>query len=77
MFGYDGVYDYFHYKPRDTMIIASYLNDIYDFHGQDVPFEQMKLGTILNYFGIQNDRAHDAYYDCLAEVQLYKAMVTI
>lgn len=67
--------NYFFHHARDTMLIASYLNDKAAFHVEQVPFSKIDLSYCLSSIGLKRDRAHDALQDCLAVVDLYKWMV--
>ena len=65
----------FHYLPRDTMQMALHKNDQAAYKNLTPPFERVSLHYLCNYFNIENQKPHDAYYDCLAEAELYKKLL--
>ncbi len=60
---------------RDTMLMALHIQDRAAAQGRDVPFGKVSLGAMTEYFKIVNEKPHDAYYDCVAEIELYKALL--
>jgi DNA polymerase III epsilon subunit-like protein len=70
------VYDeIFHYHPRDTMVIAAYLNDRAAYHAERVPFSKISLDWVCNQYGIENRKAHDAMSDCIATAAALKKLL--
>lgn len=65
----------FHYHPRDTMLFASSINDACAYHGKDIAFNYIGLGSLCSKFGITMDRAHDALSDARATAELYRRML--
>jgi DNA polymerase III epsilon subunit-like protein len=65
----------FHYHPRDAMVLALAMNDRAGLSGQPIPFESVSLNKLCKHFGIVNKMPHDALYDCLAEIEVYKALL--
>ena len=67
---------YFHYNARDTMLIASWINDFsaYRFAVRK-PFKSVSLNELCKFFKIQNVNAHDALADALATAQVFKALL--
>lgn len=66
----------FHGHYRDTMQIASFLNDrAYD---KKEPYVYAKIGleALCLRMGIENKMPHRALYDCLATAEIYKKFVT-
>jgi DNA polymerase III epsilon subunit-like protein len=67
----------FHPHYRDTMTIASFLNDrAYDRSDKFYPHPKLSLGALCVQMSIENRRAHRAIYDCLATAEVYKKFVT-
>lgn len=65
----------FHSHARDGMLYAVALNDRALFSGQKKPFERVSLGSLCKKLGIINTNAHDALSDCLAEAEVYRALL--
>lgn len=74
-FGQELYSQMFHYLPRCTMQFALLHNDVAAYHNMEAPFERVSLTYLCNHFGIVNDKPHDAYYDCIAEAQLYRSLL--
>ena len=66
----------FHSHARDTMLLAIMKNDEAAFRGEVLPFNRVGLGALCNRLGIVNTKAHDALADCIAEAQVYRALIT-
>lgn len=60
---------------RDTMTLASSMNDKAAFKGERAPFNFVSLGAMCKHFGIVNNNPHDAFADCIAEAEVYRAMM--
>lgn len=73
--GLDGFNDKWQSHPRDTMLLAASVNDIYVWHGRKHPFHTLSLTSLCNRFDIQLDNAHDALADSLATAKLYASMM--
>ena len=69
--GVDGMCEYWQSHPRDTMTLASSINDLFVWHGRKHPLPWMSLTALCKRFDIQLDGAHDALADCLATAKLY------
>lgn len=69
--------DFFHWHPRDTQIMATYVNDRYAFRGIEPPFREVNLNYLCNKFGFENHNAHDAFSDCAVTARLFKALCQI
>lgn len=67
----------FHSHARDSMLYAISLNDRAAFAGEAAPFNRVGLGSLCRRLGISNDRPHDALSDCLAEAELYRALLHV
>jgi len=65
----------FHSHARDSMLYAISLNDRYACTGEPVPFNRVSLGSLCNKLGIVNTNPHDALADCLAEAEVYRALL--
>ncbi len=64
-----------HFHPRDTMLFALSINDTCAYHGKDIPFGYVGLGSLCDKFGITMEKAHDALCDARAEAELYRRML--
>jgi DNA polymerase III epsilon subunit-like protein len=64
----------FHYHPRDAMVYALGINDRYGLNGK-APFEKVSLEYLCQYFGVVNEKPHDALADAVAEAKVYKALL--
>jgi len=67
----------FHSHARDSMLYAVSLNDRATFSGLKKPFSYVNLGAMCNKLGIVNTNAHDALSDCIAEAEVYRALLTL
>lgn len=65
----------FHYHARDTAAVVGYLRDR-NLAGLQENNVGLSLSKICPYFGVSNDRPHDAYHDALACGELYRRLVT-
>lgn len=73
--GVDGMWDKWQSHPRDTMLLAASVNDLFVWHGRKIPFPALNLVSMCKRFEIQLDNAHDALADCLATAKLYAALM--
>lgn len=80
---FDGPFLFHHFQVNDVWYpfdMKKYLDtleliDSYEsFFAEE--FENHKLPTLCEAFGVVNEKAHDAIYDCLANVDVAKEMVT-
>lgn len=69
--GLDGINYVFHPHPRDTMLMAAMINDLYTWHGRKYPFSKLNLTSMCNKFDIKLDNAHNALADSIATAKLY------
>jgi len=69
--------DLFHYHPRDAMSYALAINDRAALHGKTPPFKSVGLAQLCEFFKITNGKPHDALYDCLAEIEVYRALLQL
>lgn len=67
----------FHYKPRDTMQMAMYLQDRAARLCMKQPFSSVGLHSLCKHFGIINEHAHNALSDCIAEAKLFKKLIEL
>lgn len=65
-------------RYRDTMATALYLNDKADFHGEHYPFPKVHLRYCASQCGIyaNENKMHDAVYDCITTAEIYRHQVT-
>jgi DNA polymerase III epsilon subunit-like protein len=73
--GLDGYNSAWQVHPRDTMLLAATVNDLYAWHGRRHPFKLLALPSLCKKFDIILDNAHDALADCLATAKLYAALM--
>jgi DNA polymerase III epsilon subunit-like protein len=73
--GMDGFQNYWQAHPRDTMILAGMINDLYVWHGRKHPFSYLALTALCSRFDIPLDNAHDALADALATAKLYAELM--
>jgi DNA polymerase III epsilon subunit-like protein len=67
----------FHSHARDSMLYAISLNDRYACAGEPVPFNRVSLGSLCAKLNITNTNPHDALADCLAEAEVYRALLRL
>jgi DNA polymerase III epsilon subunit-like protein len=67
----------FHFKPRDTMQMAMYLQDRAARLCYKQPFSSVGLSSLCKHFGIVNEHAHNALADCIAEAKLFKKLIEL
>lgn len=65
----------FHHHGRDAMLVALALKDKSALLGQPIPFDSVSLENLCKYYGVVNQKAHDALSDCLAEAELYRRIL--
>lgn len=65
----------FHGHARDAMLLAASINDRFAMRGEHVPFHRLGLESISRQLGIVNEKAHDAYADCICEAEVYRQML--
>lgn len=69
--GSDLYYKIFNAANRDSMFLAIGINDHAVRHGRKPPFERVSMEWLAPYFGIENPKSHDAYFDAIACAELY------
>ena len=74
--GVDLAGEIFHSHARDAMTYAISINDKSAFRGEDPPFKFVGLKSLCRFFKVNNNRPHDALADCIAEAEVYRAMLT-
>lgn len=74
--GVDLYGELFHSHARDAMTYALSLNDRAAFRGEKPPFSHVGLTALCRHFKVHNDHPHDALADCIAEAEVYRAMLT-
>lgn len=65
----------FHPYARDTMALATIVNDAAAWFGKECPFKRLSLKALCDRYGIEIINAHDALSDALATGQLYREMM--
>jgi DNA polymerase III epsilon subunit-like protein len=72
------LYDqFFHGHTRDSMHLASSINDRYALRGKTPPFRGLALGKLCKHFGIVNHNAHDALADSLTCAKVYRELMRL
>ena len=66
----------FHSHARDSMNLATSLNDRAFFIGEPIPFSKLSLIALCKQLGIVYEKAHDALADCQATAELYRRLLT-
>jgi DNA polymerase III epsilon subunit-like protein len=74
--GVDLYGEIFHSHARDAMTYALSINDRFSFRGLKPPFSYVGLKSLCKHFKVHNDNPHDALADCIAEAEVYRAMLT-
>jgi DNA polymerase III epsilon subunit-like protein len=74
--GVDLAGEIFHSHARDAMLHALSLNDRAAFRGEKPPFSYVGLKSLCKHFKVTNTNPHDALADCVAEAEVYRAMLT-
>jgi DNA polymerase III epsilon subunit-like protein len=62
-------------RYRDTMVVATFMNDQADFKTEPYPFNKVNLSWLAKQYNIDHSRAHDALADCWVTAQVYKRLV--
>jgi DNA polymerase III epsilon subunit-like protein len=72
LFGQDLYDDCFAWSYRDSMALASSMNDLCNAAGNKTPFPSISLVAICKAYGLQYDNAHNSLADARACAQVYK-----
>lgn len=67
----------FHFHYRDSMTVATFLNDVAGVTRQDYPFARMGLNNLINALGMERLKDHDALTDCLYTARVYQQLVRV
>jgi len=59
---------------RDSQALALGINDMAAYQGKEIPFKEVNLKWLSNYFGIVNPRPHDALPDAITGARVYAAL---
>jgi DNA polymerase III epsilon subunit-like protein len=70
-----GFGNYIDGRFRDTMALASSINDIYDRLNEPVPFPKVNLSYIASMLKIPHEGAHNALNDCVVTAQVYASLL--
>lgn len=62
-------------RGRDTMYLASGIQDKFSWAGLPLPFNELGLKPLCDHFGINIEGHHDALADCLATAKLYRELL--
>jgi DNA polymerase III epsilon subunit-like protein len=64
-------------RYRDLMSVALFLNDVAAIHVEPYPFPKVNLRYLASQLKIdtEEERFHDAVYDCIVTAKVYKQMV--
>lgn len=66
---------YFARRGRDTMFFANAINDRAAIQGKPIPFPNVSLEGLANFFGISYENAHDALADCIITAKVYRGLL--
>jgi hypothetical protein len=69
---------YIYASPRDTLIVANFLNDMADFKAEGTPFPKLGLSNLCARLDIEvfEQGTHDALYDAYLAAEVYKKLLT-
>jgi len=71
-----GLYnEYFHPHYRDTLTVASFIDDYTAWRAEDVPFGKKDLTWVADKVGYKRKGAHDALQDCVTTANAYRLML--
>ena len=62
-------------RAMDSHSLAVSINDRYELAGQEKPFKQTRLNALAEHFGIENEGAHRAEFDCIMTAQVYRKLL--
>ena len=65
----------FHPHVRDSMRLATALNDRAAFRGEQIPFPDLKLVSLCKQLGIVGQGYHDALVDAMAAAKVYQLLM--
>lgn len=74
-FGHEMYEERFDYHIRDTMLLATYLNDRRVSRCEPATFPKSNLGSCASRMGVKVEGTHDALADCYITAELYQRMV--
>jgi len=69
---YNSIFD-----PRfqDTMVIASFVNNVCAMHADKVLYSKVKLGWLAKQLSVPYENAHDALQDCVITAEVYRRLL--
>jgi DNA polymerase III epsilon subunit-like protein len=67
----------FHACARDTMLMATSINDRAAYIGEEPPFNRVNLGHLCEKLNVTNENPHDALADCLATALVYRELLQL
>ncbi len=73
--GKESFSQYFDSRYRDTMVAASFLNDLADFKSEPIPYAKYNLAWLAKTLDVPHERAHDALQDCIVTAEVYRRMM--
>ena len=62
---------------RDGMLLALAINDRAAFRGEEIPFNRVGLGSLVQQVRRRQRQAHDALADALAKAEVYRALLQL
>jgi DNA polymerase III epsilon subunit-like protein len=60
---------------RDTITVASAINDRAAFECRPLPFARMRLEVLAHRLGVPTPASHDALADCLTTIAVYRGLI--
>jgi len=60
---------------RDTMVSATFQNDIADHRGNRIEYPKVGLAPLGGRLKVKNAKAHDALQDCITTAEVYRRLI--
>lgn len=67
--------EFFRSDHRDTMQMALMINDMANWHEEQVPFPKVAMNWLCNRLSIEQPNAHDAVGDCLTTIEVFRKLL--
>lgn len=73
--GHETVNHCFDGRHRDTMVVASYANDLAEWRHEQLPYAKVELRYLATTLKIHQERAHNALDDALTTAEVYRELM--
>lgn len=73
--GHESFQQFFSPWYRDTMVSATFQNDIADHRGNRIEYPKVGLASLGGRLKVKNEKAHDALQDCIATAEVYRRLI--